>query len=171
MKISGFQKLPDGRTCYYNKKGRRVKGEKKIGKYWYYFDKATGAMAVNTIVEIPGKDKTCYYNKKGRRVTGSFKKDGKWYTLNETTGAMKQTVITIDAGHQRNANTSHEPIGPGAGTTKAKVTGGAQGVATGKNEYELTLEMAKLLKKELKRRAHDLQHAVQRIFRKPVCSE
>ncbi|MBQ9062610.1 MAG: N-acetylmuramoyl-L-alanine amidase [Eubacterium sp.] len=151
MTVKEFVEMEDGRTCYFNKKGRRVKGEKKIGKYWYYFDRTTGAMAVKTTVEIPGKDKTCYYDKNGRRRE-NYKTDGKWYTFNDETGKLKQTVITIDAGHQRNANTSHEPIGPGASATKAKVTGGAQGVATGKDEYVLTLEIAKLLQKELKAR-------------------
>lgn len=151
MTVKSFVKLPDGRTCYYNKKGHRLRGEKKIGKYWYYFDKKTGAMAVSTTVEIAGKDRNCYYDKKGRRRI-NYKSEGKWYSFVESTGKVKQTVITIDAGHQRNANTSHEPIGPGAYATKAKVTGGAQGVATGKDEYVLTLEIAKLVQKELKSR-------------------
>ena len=151
MTVKDFVKMEDGRTCYFNKKGRRVRGEKKIGKYWYYFDRTTGAMTVSAKIEIPGKDKTCYYDRKGRRRE-NYRSEGKWYTFNETTGKLKQTVITIDAGHQRNANTSHEPIGPGAGSTKAKVTGGAQGVATRKDEYVLTLEIAKLLQKELESR-------------------
>ena len=156
MKVNGFQTVKSGdlvKKCYYNAKGRRVRGEKKVGKYWYYFDTKTGAMKTDCFQTVRTKNKTCYYNAKGRRVTGSIKVDGsKWFTADPATGDIRETKICIDAGHQTNANLGQEPIGPGAGTTKTKVTGGAQGVATGKEEYQLNLEIAKLVKKELKSR-------------------
>ena len=58
-------------------------------------------------------------------------------------------LIVIDAGHQRYGNSSKEPIGPGASTTKAKVTTGATGVSTGKLESEINLEVAFKLQEKL----------------------
>lgn len=63
-------------------------------------------------------------------------------------------LIVIDAGHQEKADLSKEPIGPGATESKAKVSGGTTGVYTGKPEYELTLEVALELKKELTDRGY-----------------
>lgn len=58
-------------------------------------------------------------------------------------------LIVIDAGHQRYGNSAKEPIGPGASTTKAKVTTGATGVSTGKLESEINLEVAFKLQEKL----------------------
>lgn len=63
-------------------------------------------------------------------------------------------VIVIDAGHQTRAMSGLEPIGPGASQKKAKVTGGASGVATHLPEYKLNLKVAKKLAKELKSRGY-----------------
>ncbi len=63
-------------------------------------------------------------------------------------------LIVIDAGHQTKGNSEKEPIGPGAAETKAKVTGGATGTATGQKEYELNLAVAFYLRDELQARGY-----------------
>jgi N-acetylmuramoyl-L-alanine amidase len=68
--------------------------------------------------------------------------------------AETQKVIVIDAGHQTHAMSATEPIGPGSSTKKAKVTGGATGVATHLPEYKLNLRVAKKLRTELENRGY-----------------
>jgi len=63
-------------------------------------------------------------------------------------------VIVIDPGHQTHAMSALEPNGPGSSVMKAKVTGGACGVATGLPEYKLNLRVAKKLRKILKARGY-----------------
>ena len=58
-------------------------------------------------------------------------------------------IVAIDAGHQAYGNFDQEPNGPNSDVYKAKVAGGTHGLATGKTEYQLTLEIALLLKQEL----------------------
>lgn len=65
-------------------------------------------------------------------------------------------LICIDAGHQGRGNSSLEPIGPGASSSKPKVAAGTSGVATGKAEFVLTLEVALKLQDELIRRGYDV---------------
>ena len=85
--------------------------------------------------------------------------------INHVTVAKQETVtakskenikIAIDAGHQARGNSATEPIGPGSATRKAKVAGGATGVATHVPEYKLTLAVAKKLQKELKNRGYQV---------------
>lgn len=72
------------------------------------------------------------------------------------TKTRKQIKIAIDAGHQSHANLATEPIGPGSSVKKAKVAGGATGVATKTPEYKLNLLVAKKLKKVLVARGYQV---------------
>ena len=63
-------------------------------------------------------------------------------------------VVVIDPGHQRSGDSSPEPIGPGASTTKARVAAGTRGTTTGVPEYELTLAVGLQLRTELLNRGY-----------------
>lgn len=85
-------------------------------------------------------------------VTGYIKED--YLTAEKMTDNGK--LVVIDAGHQAKADTSTEPVGPGASESKAKVAGGTSGVHTEKSEYELNLEVALKLQDELIRRGYQV---------------
>lgn len=65
-------------------------------------------------------------------------------------------IVGIDPGHQSRGDSTTEPNGPGSTTYKAKVAGGTHGTASGKAEYQLTLEVAKKLKTELWNRGYQV---------------
>lgn len=58
-------------------------------------------------------------------------------------------TIAIDPGHQSHGNSDTEPVGPGSTVMKTKVSGGTIGVSTGVYEYELTLDIALMLRDAL----------------------
>lgn len=58
-------------------------------------------------------------------------------------------VIGVDAGHQKHADLTPEPLGPNSPQTKAKVSSGTRGTLTKTPEYEVNLAVAKLLQKLL----------------------
>ncbi len=64
--------------------------------------------------------------------------------------------IAIDAGHQKQGDSSTEPAGPGSSVRKAKSSRGATGVSTGVPEYQLTLDVAKKLQEELLDRGYEV---------------
>lgn len=82
---------------------------------------------------------------------GSFVSDAKAADFKSATSTKEKKIICIDAGHQSKANNAKEPIAPGSQTVKPKVSSGTQGVATGKPEYKLTLEVALKLEQALKK--------------------
>ena len=66
---------------------------------------------------------------------------------------MSKTVC-IDPGHQGRGNYGTEPVGPGSGTRKTKVSSGTYGRYSRKNEYQVVLEIALKLQKELEHKGY-----------------
>ena len=60
--------------------------------------------------------------------------------------AGKNIIICIDPGHQSKRDPRGEPVSPGSGNLKARVSAGTAGIATKKPEYQVNLEAAILLR-------------------------
>lgn len=125
-------KTVNGKKYYYHN-GVKLTGLRKIGKYYYgfasdgtmltgwnyiqkhyrYFARYSGKMRTNQTVQ-------------GRKINSS----GIW-----------TPVIVLDPGHSAVVAGGYEPLGPGSSQKKSKDTSGTQGVATGVEEYKLTLDI------------------------------
>ena len=66
----------------------------------------------------------------------------------------KKIVVCIDPGHQSKGDPRPEPIAPGSGQKKARVSSGTSGVATKKPEYILNLEASMVLKEILEQKGY-----------------
>lgn len=64
-------------------------------------------------------------------------------------GLEKPFIVCIDPGHQAKGDGRSEPVAPGSGARKARVSSGTAGVATKKAEYVVNLEASMILKKLL----------------------
>lgn len=86
--------------------------------------------------------------------------EGEYYVateyLTKDKPKMKGHIVAINAGHQEKDNTEKEAIGPGATETKEKVTSGTKGVVTGLHEYELTLQVGKMVEEQLKEDGYEV---------------
>lgn len=106
----------------------------------------------STAVEPADSDET--ENKEETVVAeGNVVPDTTEEAVNEEANVVPNNfLVVIDPGHQQRANLEQEPVGPGAAETKIKVSGGTTGVATGKPEYQLTLEASLILADLLEKR-------------------
>ncbi len=66
------------------------------------------------------------------------------------------TTVCIDPGHQLHAMYTKEPIGPGSGTYKIKVSSGTYGPWSRLNEYEVVRRIGLKLRDELKKRGYNV---------------
>ncbi len=70
--------------------------------------------------------------------------------------AKVKKIVMIDPGHQDHAMTDTEPVGPGSGEMKQKLTSGTDGAASGKHEYEVNLEIGLKLRDLLLKRGYEV---------------
>ncbi len=69
---------------------------------------------------------------------------------------QKKFLICIDPGHQSKGDPNPEPVAPGSGQQKARVSSGATGVATKKPEYILNLEASMVLQHILEGKGYEV---------------
>lgn len=67
-----------------------------------------------------------------------------------------KVTICIDPGHQKKGDSKLEPISPGSGNKKPRVSQGTEGIGSKKAEYEVNLEASLLLKDFLIKKGYNV---------------
>ena len=102
VEIDGKQHYFDEAGTFGEGLGRMAQGQKKIGGYWYMFDKSPGGGRMMTgFVHIPSQNKIVYYDEKGsmgdglgRMLYGQQRINDAWYMFQEGSGAMRTGFYT-----------------------------------------------------------------------------
>ncbi|MDO5136353.1 MAG: N-acetylmuramoyl-L-alanine amidase [Eubacteriales bacterium] len=136
-------KTRKGKT-YYLRKGKPVKGLRKIGKWYHYFD-GDGRMVTGW---ARVKNEYRYFGSRTGRMRTAATIKGR--RINRK-GVWKPRIV-LDPGHSGVVSGGVEPNGPGSLVMKAKDTYGTQGVATGVPEYQLNLDIAMKVREALEKR-------------------
>ncbi len=91
----GWSRLKDGSICYL-KNGNLIHGEQEIDGKWYFFDQASGEMAMGFTTLPYGK--RVYYAEDGSMRYGEQEIDGKWYFFDQASGEMATGFTTLPYG-------------------------------------------------------------------------
>lgn len=146
MQNAEMERLSFTRSTKTLKAGKtyQFKANIKEGIRWSVGNKKIASVNKNGLVRAKRYGKTRIYASVGTQ------------TVSVLLQVKGKQIVGIDPGHQSHGDSSTEPNGPGSTTYKAKVAGGTRGTSTGKPEYQLTLEVAKKLKKELWNRGYQV---------------
>ena len=92
--LYGIQNIEDKTYLLDNVTGAVQYGQRKIGKFWYYFNSKTGAMAKAELVSLTKAEnrdgaKTVYYDQSGHMLYGIQNINGQSYFLDNVTGAVQ----------------------------------------------------------------------------------
>lgn len=92
VKKAGFERR-GGKSYYRDASGQLLKGEHKLGRYWYFFNQKNGQL-------VHGWHQGKYYGWHGHRVSGEKKIGRYWYYFNPQTGLMQKGFQTVSR-HKR----------------------------------------------------------------------
>lgn len=71
-----------------------------------------------------------------------------------TSSGSKEFIVCIDPGHQEKMDSKTEPVAPGSGQRKSRVSAGTAGVGSKKAEYIVNLEASMILKEILESKGY-----------------
>lgn len=133
-----------GGKKYYYKNGKKLTGLHRLGKYYYGFD--TNGVMLTGWNRIHNRFR--YFGKQTGRMRINQTVNGRKIDSN----GVWTPVVVLDPGHSGIVASGYEALGPGSAQLKEKDTSGTQGIATGVEEYKLTLDIGLQLRTLLQKR-------------------